>query len=127
MAEAFLRIYGGEDYQAYSAGMEPKDIHPFTYRVMDELGISIANQRPKSFREYLGKIHFGYLITVCDIAEKDCPTTFPSVGLRIHWSFEDPATIEADDETKLEKFREIRDAIRERIKMWLAEQEKINQ
>ena len=28
MAEAFLRKYGGEAFEAYSAGLEPKDINP---------------------------------------------------------------------------------------------------
>lgn len=125
MAEAFLRTYGGDQYQAFSAGIEPKDIHPLAIRVMEEIGINIDNQRSKSYLEYFGKKHFGYLITVCDNAEKNCPTTFPGVGLRLHWSFEDPAAFEGDDEIKLAKFREIRDSISERIKGWIDEQSKL--
>jgi arsenate reductase len=34
MAEAFLRKYGGGQFDAYSAGMEPKGIHPYTERVI---------------------------------------------------------------------------------------------
>jgi len=121
MAEAFLRKYGGDNFIAFSAGTEPKDIHPMTPQVMDELGISLVNHRSKSLMEYMGKVHFGYLITVCDIAEKNCPTAFPGVGQRILWSFEDPAAYEGNEKVKLNKFREIRDAIEKRVKDWVEE------
>ena len=104
MAEAFLRKYGGEQFEAYSAGLEPKDINPYTNRVMEEVGVGLSGQYSKPFTEYMGKVHFGYLITVCDEAEKNCPTAFPGVAQRIHWSFEDPAAFVGTDEEKLAKF-----------------------
>jgi arsenate reductase len=124
MAEAFLRKCGGEQFEAYSAGLEPKDINPYTNRVMEEIGVSLSSQYSKHLKEYMGKVHFGYLITVCDKAEKDCPTAFPSISHRIHWSFEDPAAFVGTDEEKLTKFREVRDRIERRIKEWLIEQGK---
>ena len=124
MAEAFLRKYGGEQFEAYSAGLEPKDIHPYTNRVMEEVGVSLSGQYSKHFKEYMGKVHFGYLITVCDEAEKNCPTVFPGISQRIHWSFEDPAAFVGTEEEKLAKFREVRDRIERRIKEWLIEQRK---
>jgi arsenate reductase len=119
MAEAFLRKYGGKRFIAFSAGIEPSNIHPMTYKVMEECGINLAQHRSKSLMEYMGKIHFGYLITVCAVAEKNCPTVFPSVGERIYWAFEDPAAFEGIEEEKLKRFREIRDAIEQRIKDWI--------
>jgi arsenate reductase len=124
MAEAFLRKYGGKQFEAYSAGLEPKDINPYTNRVMQEIGVSLSGQYSKHIKEYMGKVHFGYLITVCSKAEKDCPTAFPSISQRIHWSFEDPAAFVGADEEKLTKFREVRDRIERRIKEWLIEQGK---
>ncbi len=122
MAEAFLRRYGGDEFEAYSAGLEPKPIHPYTNRVMEEIGVSLSGQYSKHLKEYMGKVHFGYLITVCDEAEENCPTAFPDVGQRIHWSFEDPAAFVGLDDETLAKFREVRDQIEQRIKAWLAEQ-----
>ena len=122
MAEAFLRKYGGDVFEAHSAGLEPKGVHPFTERVMEEIGVSFSNQYSKHIKEYIGKAHFGYLIIVCDEAERTCPTTFPGLGRRLHWSFEDPAAFEGSEEDKLAKFREVRDQIEQRIKDWLAEQ-----
>ncbi len=123
MAEAFLRKYGGEQFDAYSAGLEPKGINPYTNRVMEEVGVSLSGQYSKHVKEYMGKVHFGYLITVCSEAEENCPTAFPSVSQRIHWSFEDPAVFAGSDDERLAKFRQVRDQIEQRIKEWLAEQQ----
>jgi arsenate reductase (thioredoxin) len=121
MAEAFLKKYGGDQYDAYSAGTEPKGIHPYTERVMEEVGINLSGQHSKHVKEYMGKVHFGYLITMCDEAEESCPTTFPGIGQRLHWSFEDPSAFTGSEDEKLAKFREVRNQIEQHIKTWLAE------
>ncbi len=119
MAEAFLRTYAGGKYEAYSAGLEPKEIHPLTKKVMDEIGIDISNQYSKALKNYMGKIHFGYLITVCSEADKHCPTTFPGMGQRLHWDLEDPAKFSGSEEERLNKFREIRDQIKKKVQEWI--------
>jgi arsenate reductase len=70
----------------------------------------------KGVNIYLGKVLFQYLITVCDAAEKNCPTTWPGVNHRLHWSFEDPAVFRGSKEEQLKKIREVRDQIELRIK-----------
>ncbi len=120
MAEAFLRTYGGESYEACSAGLEPREIDPLTVRAMDERGIDMAGQRTKGLDQYLGRERFGILITVCERAEAECPV-FPGVSTRLHWSFADPAAAQGDEDERLEKFREVRDAIELRVREWLAE------
>jgi arsenate reductase len=122
MAEAFLRKHGGDQYDAYSAGTEPKGMNPYTERVMEEVGVSLSGQYSKHLEEYIGKIHFAYVITLCDEAEKSCPAIFPGMGQRLYWPFEDPAAIVRSDEEKLAKFREVRDRIERQIKKWLMEQ-----
>jgi arsenate reductase len=123
MAEVFLRKYAGNHFEAHSAGLKPTGINPFTIKVLQEVGIDISNQSSKGVDTYLGKVLFQYLITVCDDADKNCPTVWPGVNQRMHWSFEDPAAFEGTDDEKLAKFREIRDLIEERIKTWLKEQD----
>jgi arsenate reductase len=122
MAEAFLRKYAGERFEAYSAGLEPKEIHPFTRRVMVEVGLDLKGQYAKSVSEYLGKLSFGYLVTVCDKGEKNCPTTFPGVGQRVHWDLKDPAAFSGPETEALNKFRAVRDQIEAQVRAWLAEQ-----
>ena len=122
IAEAFLRKHGGERFEAHSAGLEPKELNPFTVKMMDEIGINVSGQTSKGVDTYLGKVLFQYLITVCDDADKNCPTVWPGVSNRMHWSFQDPAAVEGSDEEKLAKFREVRDLIEAKVKSWLIEQ-----
>ena len=122
MAEAFVRRYAGDRFEAHSAGLEPKGLNPLTVKVMSEIGIDASGQESKGVDAYLGKVLFQYLITVCDDADKNCPTVWPGVNKRLHWSFQDPAAFEGTEEDKLAKFREVRDLIETKIKEWLAEQ-----
>jgi arsenate reductase len=120
MAEAFLRHYAGDRFEVHSAGMEPKGINPYTVRVMEELGISLEGHRSKPLTEYVGKVDFDYLITVCSDADERCPF-FPGMGQRMHWGFEDPAALVGSEQETLTKFREVRDQIDVRIQGWLAD------
>lgn len=122
MAEAFLRHYASDQFEAYSAGLEPKGMNPMTVQVMAEIGMDISAQKSKSVTEYLGKQLIQVLVTVCDHAEKNCPTTWPGINQKLHWSFEDPAAAEGSEEEKLQKFREVRDLLDQKIQSWLTEQ-----
>jgi len=122
MAEAFLRKYGGDRFEAHSAGLEPKGLNPLTVKVMNEVGLDVSTQTSKGVDTYLGKVLFQHLVTVCDDADKNCPTVWPGVSNRLHWSFQDPAAAEGTDEEKLAKFREVRDLIEAKIKDWLLKQ-----
>jgi arsenate reductase len=123
MAEAFLRKYAGDAFEPHSAGLEPAGINPFTIKAMEEIGVDMSPHVSKGLSEYMGKTHFSYLITVCASAEEKCPSTFPGMGQRLHWPFEDPAAAEGTDDQNLSKFREIRDQIGDRVKGWLSEKE----
>ena len=120
MAEAFLRRHGGDRFEVFSAWLEPKGINPFTRQVMAEQGYDLAGQRSKDVFEFLSKVHFGHIITVCSNAEASCPI-FPGIAYRLHWPFDDPAAVEGGDEAKLAAFRRVRDQIEARILDWLAE------
>jgi arsenate reductase (thioredoxin) len=121
MAEAFLRRYAGRSIEAFSAGLEPKGINPMTVRVMEESGINMDAHYSKPLSDYMGKVHFGYLITVCGHADKNCPAVFPGAGMRLHWELDDPDAVQGTEEERLLRFRKIRDQIREMILSWLRE------
>ena len=122
MSEAFLRKYGEDRFEPYSAGLSPQPIHPLTVRVMQEAGIDISRQRSKSVREYMGRVHFQHLIVVCEQADRNCPTTFPGMGDRQFSPFEDPAAFAGTDDEELAKFREVRDRIEAWIRAWIENQ-----
>ena len=124
MAEALLRAHGGARFEAYSAGIEPSVINPFTVRVLDEVGIDASAQWAKPLSFFLGKMHFDYVITVCSHAEERCPV-FPGAAIRLHWPFEDPAAAEGSDETILAQFRGVRDQIEACIQAWLKQIEPV--
>lgn len=126
MAEAFLRKYGGERFEAHSAGLEPAPIHPYTHQVMAEVGIDLLGDghRAKSLiDEYFDKqVYLGYLITVCSNAEAKCPI-YPWGGVREYWGFDDPAAFVGTPEEQLAKFREVRDQIAARVKAFVEREE----
>jgi arsenate reductase (thioredoxin) len=122
MAEAFLRKYAGDRFEAHSAGLESKGMNPLTVKVMEEAGVDMSGQTSKGFETYLGKMLFQYLVTVCDDAEKNCPSTWPGVSNRLHWHFENPAAFVGTDQEKLAKFRQVRDQIDEKVKAWVREE-----
>ena len=121
LAERLLRALAGEQFEVFSAGTEPKgSILPEIKEVMREIGIDISAQWSKSVTEYLGKVHFSHVITVCADAEENCPAVFLNMGTHDHWPFDDPAKF--DEETRLDSTRRVRDQIEQRLRLWLAEQ-----
>jgi len=122
MAEGFLRAYGGDRFDVYSAGTDPAErVHPLAVQVMHEKGIDITHQEPKNLKQYLGRMAVGHLIVVCAGANEACPRIFPGMMNRLFWPFDDPAVFVGSSEATLENFRTVRDEIEERIKQWLKE------
>lgn len=118
MAEGLLRQVLGDRFEIFSAGTRPSHVRPEAIAVMRELGINISGHRSKHLDEFRDT-EFRYVITVCDNAAETCPV-FPGVAERTHWSFEDPAAVEGDEETRLAAFRRIRDQIAERVRSFAA-------
>ncbi len=118
MGEAFLRHYASDYFDVYSAGFDAKGVHPMTEQVMEERGIDLSGHSSKHLDQYLGEMHFGVTITVCEKAEEVCPT-FPGLGTRLYWPFADPAAFTGSEEEKLEKFREVRDEVEAKVIEWL--------
>lgn len=119
MAEALLRARHGDRFEAYSAGLDPKGIHPLTLQVLEEIGIETKQLRSKRVKEYLGRLWAHYLVIVCDEAADRCPRIFPGMGQRFAWHFDDPPAFQGTDEERLKKFREVRDQIAATIETWV--------
>ena len=119
MAEALLRHAAGDRFEAYSAGLEPTDVHPLTKQVLVERGIDIQGLRAKSVKEFLARETLQYAIIVCSPAEDPCPRIFPFTVHTLYWPFEDPAAPEPSPSIQLTKFRRTRDQIDARIRDWL--------
>ena len=110
MAEGLLRHDAGESFDVHSAGTRPSMVRPEAITVMGEIGIDITGQRSKSVDAFEGQ-PFDLVLTVCDSARESCPT-FYGASTRLHHSFDDPAAVDGDLETRLAAFRRVRDELR---------------
>jgi arsenate reductase len=119
MAEALLRHLAGERYEALSAGVEPKGVHPLTVEVLRERGVDAGGLRSKHVDEFLGRSLIHHAILVCDSAQKRCPNIYPFAGQVHAWPFRDPAACEGTRDEQLALFREVRDEIEARLRQWL--------
>lgn len=117
MAEGLLRSMGGDEYEVYSAGVEPSKVHPMSVLVMDEVDIDIRHQTSDDVEMYLDA-GIDIVISVCDHAAQTCPT-FPGDVQRIHWSTKDPFHGWDVDESKLPDYRKTRDELKSRIAWFL--------
>ncbi len=116
LAEALLRQHGGDAFEVFSAGTEPKGINPLTLRVLADTGIDASWARSKSVEEFLGQ-SFDYVVTVCDQARQACPV-FPGVHESLHWGYEDPAAAVGSEEERVAVFRKGFTQLGERIRQF---------
>jgi arsenate reductase (thioredoxin) len=122
MAEGLLRELAGDRFHVYSAGTDPAErVHPLAIQAMADRGIDISRQRPKGINDYLGRLTVRHLIIVCQSANASCPLTFPGAVKRLFWPMEDPAEFVGSEADKLERFRDVRDQIEDRLRTWLKE------
>ncbi|MGQ9573523.1 MAG: arsenate reductase ArsC [Dehalococcoidia bacterium] len=118
MAEGFLRHYGGGRFDVFSAGTAPGALRPLAVEVMAEVGVDISGQHAKWVDDFVQQ-QFDYVVTVCDDARESCPF-FPNARQRLHWSLPDPSQAKGSRAQRLAVFRGVRDAIRLRVKQFVA-------
>jgi arsenate reductase len=116
MAEGLLRHLAGDRFEVASAGVSPTHVRPEAITAMREIGIDISDHHSKSVDEFADQ-GFDYVITVCDNANEQCPV-FPGKTERIHWSFEDPAAAEGEENARLDVYRRVRDEILQRLRVF---------
>lgn len=111
MAAGFMRELGGDRVEVLSAGSAPKDsINPVAVDAMAELGIDIANQKPKILTPEAVQQSDVVITMGCGDA---CPY-YP--GKRYEdWKLDDPAG------QGIESVRAIRDEIKSRVEALLSE------
>ena len=114
MAEAFANYYGKEKLITSSAGNKPADkINPVVVEAMKEKGIDISMNKPKLLTFQMAQ-DADLIVTMGCNDQGICPGPFfkPTVD----WKLEDPKG------KPIEKVREIRDDIEQRVQKLLAEQ-----
>ena len=107
MSQAFAKIHGGENIEAYSAGSRPKGIvNPKAIAAMQELGYDLSKHESKSLEEVKKYAPFDAVVTMgCGDA---CPW-MPAKRF-IDWQIPDPKDMEPG------QFNEVRDLIEKKVK-----------
>ncbi len=119
MAEGYARAIGGDHVEVQSAGIVAHGKNPRAIAIMDEDGVDISAQ--ESTRITAAMLQWAdWVITVCGHADEQCPALPPGVQKR-HWPLEDPAKATGAEEEIMAKFREVRDEVKQRVKMFLTE------
>jgi arsenate reductase (thioredoxin) len=120
MAAAWINHLYGDRIEAESAGLQPGVLNPLAVQVMGEVGIDISGAGTRDVFEILRSGHpFSYVVAVCDETSAERCPLFPGVREVLHWELPDPSALPGSETERLEKFREIRDALRRRIEGWI--------
>ena len=122
MAEAYLKQFGGEQFEVESAGLEPGQLNPLAVAVMREDGVDISHNPTNDVFEFFkqGK-RFHYVITVCDAGSSARCPVFPGMTKKIAWDFPDPSMFTGTHEEKLAQTRDVRNNIKTAVKKFVAE------
>ncbi len=112
MSQAFAKIHGGDEVEAYSAGSKPSGkINPKAIASMKELGYDLSSHHSKSLEEVKDFAPFDAVVTMgCGDA---CPW-MPAKKF-IDWQIPDPRDMNE------EEFRGVRTLIEEKVKALLQE------
>lgn len=108
MAEGFFKKYAPKEYEGISAGTMPvSEINPLAVEVMREVDIDISGQKSKEITEDMIR-NSSKIVNMGCMDKVSCPTLF--LQNLLDWNIEDPK------DKQIDKVREIRDEIEERVK-----------
>ncbi|MEM2969928.1 MAG: arsenate reductase ArsC [Candidatus Bathyarchaeia archaeon] len=114
MAEGFLKAMAGDKISAKSAGNMPSErVNSLAVQVMKEVGIDISGHKPKMITAEM--IQEADRVILMGCGGNACPIVPKQVE---DWQIEDPSG------KGIEKFREVRDIIREKVRKLIDEMEK---
>ena len=113
MAEGFFKKYAPKEYEGISAGTMPvSEINPLAVEVMREVEIDISGQKSKEITEDMIR-NSSKIVNMGCMDKVSCPTLF--LQNLLDWNIEDPK------DKQIDKVREIRDEIEQRVKELVAD------
>jgi len=105
IAEAFARIHGGKNIEAYSAGSQPSgEVNQKAIAAMREVGYDLSKHKSKSLED-IPQVEYDFVATMgCGDA---CP--FVRAKQRENWQIPDPKNLPPAG------FNEVRDLIEQKV------------
>lgn len=123
MAEAILNKQGAGQFNAFSAGSQPKgQVHLRTLELLQGLGYDTSGLRSKSWNEFArpGAPALDFIFTVCDNAAGESCPIWPGKPMTAHWGIPDPAEAVGSDAQVTLAFREAYAMLQRRIELFTA-------
>jgi protein-tyrosine-phosphatase len=118
---ALLRHIGGEHFQVFSAGTNPRaSVHPAAIETLRRNKVPTDGLRPKDVATFSGQ-QFDYVITVCDRAREQCPVL--AGAEMIQWSFPDPAA-KTEPTAQTRAFADVFQGLERRLRLLMVVTEK---
>lgn len=111
IAHGYLNKFAKGKAIIFSAGIETHGLNSEAIKTMIEDGVDISKHTSNNVNEYKD-IDFNFIITVCDLANENCPYIPSKKALRIHHNFKDPSKVNGTQEEIKEAFIKTRDAIK---------------
>ena len=123
MAEALLNTLGKGYFKTYSAGSHPTGrVHRLAIEVLQKDGLDTDGLRSKSWNEFSEPDApvMDFVFTVCDNAAGEACPVWPGRPITGHWGFEDPATVNGDEDHQREAFARVFRQIATRIHAFIS-------
>ena len=118
MAEALLARFGGEAYQAFSAGRNPdRQVSAHAHETLKQAGFNTVNLRSKSWDEFVAPTAPTIdIVVTLDHALKDGP--FPiwhNKPVFAHWPFDNPRNLSQNDQERQGMHRRLFSSLEQQI------------
>ncbi len=111
MAQAFAKIHGGKNIEAYSAGSRPSgNINPKAVEAMREVGYDLSAHNSKSLDD-IPNVEYDAVIGM-GCGDEGCPLV--CAKRREEWNIPDPKNLPPQE------FSQVRDLIEQKVKALLA-------
>jgi protein-tyrosine-phosphatase len=115
MAEGLMKSFHPKRIYVDSAGVRAGEPDPFAITVMREIGIDIGDHRCKTFDD-LEDGSFDLVISLSPEAHHRAIEMVRTMACEVeYWSTFDPTIIEGSREARLDAYRQVRDALFDRI------------
>ncbi len=93
IAEAILKRWGGNDFQAFSAGIHPaSEVHPLAIDLLKAQRLWGHDFQTKGCNEFLrhDARHMDFIISIGERLSNDLPAEWPGNPRIIHWRISEP-------------------------------------
>tara|TARA_R110002096_G_scaffold252185_1_gene445128 strand:+ start:3728 stop:4225 length:498 start_codon:yes stop_codon:yes gene_type:complete len=124
LAESLLNQLGGDRFQAFSAGSQPKgEVHPQALVTLSRKGHDTSNLYSKSWQDFdsaAGEAQMDFVFTVCDSAAAETCPIWPGHPTTAHWGIPDPAAVIGRDDEIAQAFCRAYTQLKRRIEAFIA-------